>query len=455
MERTFRREWPRTNAERVRKWTHGVSDSRKRNGVTVLIHLHSLLSAYVVPQHAASSCVRATRQVARVNLWINGLTTVIVLAVTGITIIHLVAVHSSGFHTVCSTIYSVFHAATVLQEPHRLHILRLLVNSGKVVRKEIVRHKAVRIYVLPHLRFPNLLPSVVKFLLGIVATVAEHQHVKQVVRHFASHSQVYLQLVIVYHTLEVACPHRIGRLSEFQFCYPRWFCRGRFHHVINASHSLPPVHGIISQQFITAYRIQHLTCYLPLAIYLLHFSALCSPSTALVCHKAVVLATIKGEHIEFTFVCGTIALEAWFDFIKGFVSSAEVFDEVAIVQTPFVVAGCVFETECHLLAFILFPITFGMEPSIGKTFHSRTECGNRVVGSRMVHRQSAQWYVSFYPCSVKGTLCRSQIVVAKGTICSIHKVTNSAVIGIATIGVVHLYRDDFHRYRILAYTYIA
>ncbi|WP_350355129.1 Loki-CTERM sorting domain-containing protein [Bacteroides acidifaciens] len=68
----------------------------------------------------------------------DGFSTVIVLTVTGVAVIYFIQVHPPCFHAVCPTVHTVFNAATVLQEKHGLHILGLLVNGGKIVRKQII-----------------------------------------------------------------------------------------------------------------------------------------------------------------------------------------------------------------------------------------------------------------------------------------------------------------------------
>ena len=254
-----------------------------------------------------------------------------------------------------------------------------------------------------------------------------------------------MQLVIVNHTLEIARPHRVCRLSEFQFGNPRCFGGGRLHHIGNAANALPPIQAVITQQLVTAHRVKYLTCNLPLAVYLLHFAFLCRPRSTLVRHKAIVLATVERQQVELALVGGVVILEAHFNFVKAFALLTEILNEITVVYTAQVVARSIEETECNLFVLILFPIALCVKPSIGEALHCRTECRNRVVGCGVVHLQACQFDITFRPSTVKGSLCWGQIVAAERTISSVHQVANTAVVSTRTVRVVHLYSDDTYR----------
>ena len=88
-----------------------------------------------------SERVQAVRELftdSGVNFRVNGLPAVIILTVTGITVINFIKIHSSCFHTVCSAINTVLDAAAVFKEEHRLHVFRLLVDSGKIIGEKII-----------------------------------------------------------------------------------------------------------------------------------------------------------------------------------------------------------------------------------------------------------------------------------------------------------------------------
>ena len=117
-------------------------------------------------------------------------------------------------------INAVFHPAAVLKEEHRLHVLCLLVNGGKVVCKHIVTDERLHAHIFPCVVAPQGFPCGGEGFFGIVHAVAELHHEIEVIRHLTAHCQILLQLVIVYHALEIPGPCRITRAFEAEFRHP-------------------------------------------------------------------------------------------------------------------------------------------------------------------------------------------------------------------------------------------
>ncbi len=167
-------------------------------------------------------------------------------------------------------IFAILNPAAIFEEEHRLHILRLLIHGGEIVGERIVGKERLYAHVSPCVLPPQLFPCGGKLCLGVVAGVAELEDVVKFVRNFAPHSEVFLKLVIIHHTLKILSPCRICLLAEVEFGDPRRLGFDRGHHIINRADPHEPVHRIVGDKFKTAYRVEDIAGDNPLAAYLLH-----------------------------------------------------------------------------------------------------------------------------------------------------------------------------------------
>ena len=117
---------------------------------------------------------------------------------------------------------------------------------------------------------------------------------------------------------------------------------------------------------------------------------------------------------------------------------------VLVIQTAEVIARGVLKTEGHLLAFVLLPVSLGVEVDIRSRTVRVAEHGNGMVGSRMVQLQARQHNVIKRVGAVKETLSGCKELAAQCTICRVHHVAGTTVVGVGAVGEVDLGRDDIH-----------
>ena len=201
--------------------THSCNDCAEVNGGTIG-QQHLLLFTAAYPKDTVPTGKRVdislTCRDCRVNFRVCITTAVVVLVVDTVGIINLVEIHNKGI----IRILTVDDCRTILEEPHRLHILRLLVLAAEIVGKAIVTHHRTRIGVQMQFVAPVRSPLLCH---SLVARVAEHQHIKELVWHLSAHCIVNGQLVIVNHRFKVICPGRIftagDRALIDEFLHPR------------------------------------------------------------------------------------------------------------------------------------------------------------------------------------------------------------------------------------------
>ncbi len=150
----------------------------------------------------------------------------------------------------------------------------------------------------------------------------------------------------------------------------------RGHHIIYRADTHKPVHSVVGYKFVSADRVKDIAGYNPLTVDLLHRASRAGPLAATEPHDPIVAAAILREDIGLACIKSFGGLEPSHNLIESFLPGvfacivilglAEELNEIAVVHTPLVVTGSVFETECDLLAFVLFPVTTGVEPSISE-----------------------------------------------------------------------------------------
>ncbi len=109
-------------------------------------------------------------------------------------------------------------------------------------------------------------------------------------------------------------------------------------------------------------------------------------------------------------ICFGVCLETSLGLREGFIGCAEVFHKVSVVETAFVIAGCILEAEGGLLSLVLFPVALGMKPCVLQGVGRGAEAGYRVVLCGMVHlttRDNVSVGKNLTP--VKGSLRRGHV----------------------------------------------
>ena len=161
--------------------------------------------------------------------------------------------------------------------------------------------------------------------------------------------------------------------------------------------------------------------------------------------ESVVTSAILRNEIQFACIGCSVCQETVAGLRQCLTARSEVFHEVAVVNTTLVVARCVLETECQLLALVLFPIALGMKPSICHEVTRGTEHGNGVVSCRVVHHSACQYNVALGKRTVKGTLRWGHIQTAQSAERSVHHIAHATVVCTAAVRVVHFAGNNLHR----------